>query len=99
MRGRPTRQTARRAYWVHRCGELWQVSYQPVNAKTGKPWQAQRTLHAPCLAVRYKDGRTVIVKAESPSFKDWGTVYPGYQSAYRGFDTESEALAAMLADE
>lgn len=32
-----------REYSVKRYGDAWELAYQPINAKTGKPWQAFHT--------------------------------------------------------
>lgn len=37
--------TSKRVYRVNQSGPLFQVSYRPINPKTGYPWQAARELN------------------------------------------------------
>lgn len=41
-----TRTLNGRQYSVRQYGDRFELAYQPLNAKTGKPWQAFRTVQA-----------------------------------------------------
>jgi hypothetical protein len=91
--------TASHAYYVFPCGDLFRVEFQPINKKTGAPWQALRSLKVGadrCLLThREANSERLLEQANVPA--DWMTFEGGrYTGAMGGlFSTRDLTLAAI----
>lgn len=84
------------------CDGIWSAHFQPLNPKTGKPWQASRRIVAAHDCYRlsnWKTGaRTEIIMGTLPEFDVWTKVCGGMTSAHSGYSTEAIAIAAIAAE-
>ena len=94
--------TATRVYKVYQSSNLvWKASYQPINPKTGKAWQAsRRIMSGNCYVLNnYYTGETTgVVIGNLPAFEVWTKVGKGMTGADTGYSTEALALAAVEAE-
>ena len=94
--------TANRIYYTTESGGIWEAHFQPLNPKTGRPWQASRgiTLTRDCYQLsNWKTGTsTEIIIGNFPAFEVWVKVGGGMTGAYRGYSTEALALVAIAAE-
>jgi hypothetical protein len=90
-----------RLYYVFEKDGLFTAAFQPINKKTGLPWQAQRSLRDGadrCVLQNYKT-RERLVLDQGTIPKDWHKTYGGeYNTACGGFfSTRELAIAAVEA--
>lgn len=91
--------TEKRSYtaWVLR--GVWKVSYQPINPKTGYPWQAERYMTAGqnvWIGVNHKtETQSEIFPGKPPEFEIWSKEWTGL---FTGFASKADALAAIEKD-
>jgi hypothetical protein len=97
--------TAKRRYEVRQDDwtGMFFANYQPINAKTGKPWQARRYLtqrhnaHV-CFCWSKGDGKVVRQEQFQPGAKPLDGWRGTWDSYYSGFASEQDALLAVQAD-
>ena len=80
---------------------MWLASFRPINPRTGKPWQAFRSIggHDCYRLSNYNTNReTPILSGPLPPFEVWTKVGDGMNSASTGFSSEAKALAAIAAE-
>jgi hypothetical protein len=91
--------TATRIYWVSQSEEIWQARFQPLNPKTGKPWQASRRIkvgHDCWRAGNWKlRTQTAMQSGPLPKFEVWTQFEGGQTGADSGFSSEELAWAAV----
>jgi len=92
--------TASRIYFTLKHGNLWVANFQPLNPKTGHPWQASRSIkghdaYQLALWCSHKPVRTEVIIGPVPPFKVWSL---DYSTVLTGFSTEALALAAIAAE-
>lgn len=98
---RSTIETSARQYSVYESGGLWHAAYRPRNPKTGKLWQASRSItdgYNAWVGIRYSGIGTAISPVQSgtvPAFEVWSATYNGVNA---GFATEADAKAAMAGE-
>lgn len=76
----------------------WHAFYQPLNPKTGNPWQACRRIIKGQDCYSLFNWRRTLAKTElrfgpSPDFAVWSKEWT---SCSRGFSTEGLALSAIV---
>ncbi len=92
--------TAARIYFTYKRHGLWIAEFQPLNPKTGQPWQASRTIkghdaYQLALWTTREQRITDIIVGPVPDFEVWKK---DYNSLLTGFSTEVLALAAIAAE-
>jgi hypothetical protein len=88
----------RRIYQLSVRRGLYDANYRPINPKTGKPWQAWRSIPGrDCYRLfNYGTGaETGIILGKLPPFEVWTKVDGGMNSATTGFSSEVVAQAAI----
>jgi hypothetical protein len=93
-----TRTTAKRIYWVNQDGftGLFHAAFQPINQKTGKPWQAMHRINgADAYELHNTETKesTGVVVGKLPAFSD--PIWQKLGSGDTGFSTAALAIAAM----
>ena len=96
MRDNETRTATRIYYTTSSANGLWRAHFQPLNPKTGHPWQAARDITKSWDAYVLWNHQTVvssgIIFGRMP--KDWSQ-NGVYTSGSSGYSTEALALAAI----
>jgi hypothetical protein len=92
--------TAARIYYTAKRQSLWIAEFQPLNPKTGQPWQASRSIkghNAYQLAFWCVDEQriTEVLFGAVPAFEVWSKTY---NTVITGFSTEALALAAIATE-
>lgn len=93
--------TASRRYGTTEYAGLWRACYQPLNPKTGQPWQAWRIISGhDCYRLdNWKTGAsTGIIPGKLPLSEVWTKVDGGMTGANTGFSSEALALAAIAGE-
>ena len=94
--------TANRIYYITESSGIWEAHFQPLNPKTGKPWQASRRIQGThdCYRLGNWNTRTSteIIIGKLPAFEVWTKVGAGMTSAHTGYSSEALALAAIAAE-
>ena len=94
-----TTTTTSRIYWTEENDGIWSAYFQPLNPKTGLPWQAYRILRKGWTVWRgynwKKQTKGEIQTGTPPEFDIW---VKEWTSIGAGFRSEGEALAAISAE-
>jgi hypothetical protein len=92
--------TASRIYYTAKRQSLWLAEFQPLNPKTGQPWQASRNIkghdaYQLAFLNSKEPSMTQVIVGRVPAFEVWSNTY---KCVITGFSAESLALAAIAAE-
>ncbi len=91
-----SRWTEHRQYAISADGGMFFARYQPLNRRTGRPWQAGREIywgHNVWRGGNYKTGVVgPLEKGAPPEFEVWSQVWTSIRT---GFETLADAEAAI----
>lgn len=92
--------TASRIYFTTKTCNLWHAEFQPINPKTGKPWQASRYITRGRDAYELWNYETkattgAVVCGSGKIPKDYFSQRGDMNGGRTGFSTEQKALDAI----
>ncbi len=98
-------QTSGRLYWTRECTPgIWTAHYQPLNPRTGKPWQASREITAgwDCWrGFKYRSGAPTmvgeIVHGQVPAFEAWSATWTSLRAGYTSEELAERAIKQEIA--